>query len=224
MKQIPEHLKRFVHEHVGDVTIALFVIFVLLATGRAYQRWSSLSELTHIKTTVELASVVLGIFLGGIAAIAGYRRFFKGRTFSERAKLDLSSHPVCELDRNELSEHDQTDGEQAALLHAVDVSIENRGSTTIWIPKIGVRARHLASDEEFPTYGKPEKIETAVAPLSVSAIEPGETIYYHYRFLIPKKIIAFRVSAELSTSRGNIWHRSMTLKNGLNTSSPDQKL
>lgn len=207
----------YLHEHVGDVIIALSVILILLATGRAHQKWSTISELSHIKTTVDLASVVLSIVIGTIAAIAGFRRFFKGRTFSERATLEISSNPVCELQIDDL-EHLDGDFEEKHLnddfiLHAVNVCIVNVGSMTIWTPNMQVRARYLESEVEFPKYGKSDKIESTAAPLSISGVEPGETIYYHYRFLIPKMIPAFRVSAELNTSRSNIWHKAMTLSN-----------
>ena len=215
MKALLANLKRLIHEYVGDVIIALSVVLVVLMAGRAYKKWSSLSDITQLKTTVELASVALGIVLGAVAAIAGYRRFFKGRTFPERIKLEVSSHPICEL----ILAPDSQQGEEKeglnVLLHVVDVSIENIGSSTLWTPEVDVCARRLESGEQFPTFGEADRIEGPISTLSIPGIEPGEVVYYHYRFVVPKGVAAFRIGAEVRTSRKNVWHRAMTLPNVL---------
>ena len=220
MTKMRANLKRVLHEYVGDVIIALSVVLVVLLAARAYQKWSSLSDITHIKTTVELASIALGIVLGAVAAIAGYRRFFKGRTFSERAKLELSSHAVCEVFVDAEIEEGQAVESSIRLLHVVDLSVENVGSSTLWDPEVDVKARQLESKAEFSTFGEQDGIEGATDKLSIPGIEPGEAVYYHYRFVVPKEVAAFRISAEVRTSRKNVWHRAMTLANALHNSPP----
>ncbi|MGH1363899.1 MAG: hypothetical protein ACRBF0_10105 [Calditrichia bacterium] len=217
MQNFSNKFRRFLHEYIGDIIIVLSVSFVLLGSIRGYQYWASTDELAQIKTMTDLAKAAITTLIGAIAAIAGYRRYFKGRTFSERAVIELTSKPICEIQVPQLEEDPENDGNKRTsekmLLHAVDVAIENIGSLTIWEPKLRVSARHLDSIEEFTQYGFEDKIETEVAPLSISGIEPGEKIFHHVRFIVPKDIPAFRVDSELSTSRNNIWHRATTVAN-----------
>ncbi|MCA9653586.1 MAG: hypothetical protein H6712_34145 [Myxococcales bacterium] len=200
-------LNRLIHEHIGDVIIVLGAIAVLL-TIEALRRAAGEAggEVEAVETTIEVASKILGLVLGIIGAIAGYRRFFKGRTFAERMVLGLRSTPVRWMQ--------MPDGGRG-LLHAVDVELSNVGSTTIWEPAVRLKVRSIDSDEEVgvePGVAS-EGIEHARSPGAVSGIEPGETEVVHRRFFVPATVEVFRVTVEASTSRGNAWHRALTLAN-----------
>jgi len=207
-----KRLTRLLHEHIGDLVIVLGAIAVLLTIEAIRRQTGSQGgDVAAVETTIEVASKILGLLLGIIGAIAGYRRFFKGRTFAERMVLGLSSTPVRWM---ELPEGGR------GLLHAIDIELHNVGSTTIWEPSLLLQVRSIDGDEEVSVKPKvaSEGIERAHAPGAITGIEPGETQVEHRRFFVPAEVLVFRVTVEVCTSRDNAWHRAQTLANELGDS------
>lgn len=201
-----KRLQRLVHEHIGDVIIVLGAIAVLLTIEAIRRDAGADGDVAAVETTIEVASKILGLVLGIIGAIAGYRRFFKGRTFAERMVLDLTSAPVRWMAM-------PTGGR--GLLHTVDVKLANVGTSTIWEPAVRIKVRSIDGDDEVAVTPKvaTEGIEDARSPGAITGIEPGETDVVHHRFFVPAEVEVFRVTIEASTSRGNAWHRALTVAN-----------
>jgi hypothetical protein len=107
---------------------------------------------------------------------------------------------------------DGRSGRLRALLHSLDVDLENVGAPTLWDPEVAVKVRALDSDQEVATVVEGEGIERRSSLGALSGVGPGETATLHYRFLVAVGTEAFRVSAEVTVA-GHAWHRSITVAN-----------
>ena len=100
-------------------------------------------------------------------------------------------------------------------LHAIDVSIENKGGVTIWEPETVVSVLHLDKDEAcIESSPQTDSATVDLRAGGIEGIQPAETVVEHYRFKVPLDVEAFRVCVEVVSDRSNAWKRSLTIKNG----------
>lgn len=180
---------------------------LLLALAIAYllvERYAG--TLLGAKDVVDAASKGLGTVLVAVGAVAGYHKYFKGRAFAERLKLGLSSRPVRWIAA-------VTDGKDvSALLHAVDLQVENAGTMTLWNPQLSLRVLALDEDREVALGMRSADFTRPARAGSLEGVEPGETLLFHTSFSVPVEVEVFRVVAELRASDSE-WLRALTVAN-----------
>ena len=204
---------RLLHEHGADAIIVSIVVLVIVTTEAVRRSTANVGvALDGAKASIDVAGKLLAIALGLIGAIATYRRFFKGRIMQPRARLKLTGRPILwqSVQQNGL-------GRVRALLHTVDVEIENVGAAIIWEPDIRVRVRAIDDDQPVNLDIGEDGIEGPVGRGSLSGVGPGETTVSQYRFHVPAGVRVFRVGVEVSSGR-HVWHRSATLANQITPS------
>jgi hypothetical protein len=215
---VRKRLARLIHEHGATLVIGGFVIVTFLAAVALRQSPGVISAagLNRFKDDVDFAGKLVGLGLAVFGAMAAYHRFFKGRVLEPRLKLGLSEKAIIWATVDEAGT-----GHFRALLHSLDVELENVGAATLWEPEVSLKVRALDSDEEVGTAVAGEGVERRPSPGALSGVGPGEVVTSHYRFRVPEGINAFRVSAEVAVS-GNVWHRSITVANRITPADPEE--
>jgi hypothetical protein len=200
-------LLKCLHEYLPDVLLVL-VSVAIFATVRLIFRVdaSQGASAGAVKETSEVAGSIVGTMLAVLAALAGYRRFLKGRVFATRARLSLTSRPLLWL---------EADGTlPRRLLHSVDVEVENVRDRTLWEPRISIQVRTL-NGATCELEQSTDSIEAKLKSGGLEGVEPGEAVPYHYRFAVPAAINVFKITAELVVDGSDAWHRAMTIANEL---------
>lgn len=197
-------LIRFIHDYGPDLVLSLSAIAIFLIAPKLLEPLFISSS----KGVTELTLKLIGTFLAVLASVASYRRFFRGRLFTPRLKLHLSSNAVCKL-------------QDQSVVHGIDIEIENIGGITIWEPQIDLRVFELENNE-WCTLGNPatEGLQIPTKRGGIEGIEPGESITYHYHCKIPDTHEVFRILVDVSMDERHAWHRAVTVSNSVAVS-PD---
>lgn len=200
---------RWFHEFAGDLLVLTIVAAVILTVLWIQQlNGTSSGEMTRVKDFLDLSGKAISMIIGGGVAIAGYRRFFKGRLLNPRLRLKLSGKPI-----RWMMPPDSPGRAPKALLHTVELEIENIGAVVLFDPAITMKVRRLESEEEVAIELRQEGLEADRSTGALEGIGPGESIVYHFRFFVIEMIPAFRVTAELVGTDGSAWSRSITVAN-----------
>lgn len=203
-------LLRWLHEYGGDALVLLVLVSVVLTILWFSHPDTQLPlEFGRLRDVVDLSGKVLTLIVGTVAAIAAYRRFFKGRLLDVRLRMRLSSKPVRWLDAGPLP----LQGEARALLHAVDLEIENVGAAVLFDPQVTLKVRTLDANVHIALDLTSIGIEEPRPFGALDGISPGEVVVYHYHFRIIDQFPAFRVSAQIEAPDGSAWARSITVAN-----------
>ena len=210
---------RWFHEFGGDVlVVSLFVAVVLTVIWSTRPNAPLSMEIGQTRDLVDLTGKAVTMVLGIGAAIATYRRFFKGRLLNVRLRLRLSSKAVRWIESRPI----ETKGAPRTLLHAVDLEIENVGAAVLFDPQVVLKVRALDSNEDVALDLTNEGVEE---PRSIGALEgigPGEVVVYHYRFRVLNMFPAFRISTEILGADGSAWARSITVANLISPSDSER--
>lgn len=219
MLSMTRRILRWFHEFAGDLLIASIAAAVILTVLLLQQSGgSSPSDMMRLKDLVDVSGKTLTMIVGGGVAIAGYRRFFKGRLLNTRLRLRLSSKPIRWMELTQFA----IAGVPHALLHTVDLEIENVGAAVLFEPGVTLKARRLESDEDVALGLMHEGLEGRRAIGALEGIGPGESIVYHFRFFVIDLIPAFRVTAELTGTDGSAWSRTITVANLMSPSDAER--
>lgn len=147
--------------------------------------------------------VTLIAIVGG--GILTYYKFFKGRTFSAKADINIEVTLI------------ETPND--SYLHTVKFSIINNGNVTIWNPtaKIGIKKFGPTIDiEKEVIEGVIEKsfFDNEVTP-RYYMVDPGEKTFFVQQFELEKKFWGVSYDIEVVSRKGDTWKNSVTVANKL---------
>jgi hypothetical protein len=141
----------------------LVAVAILLSLAVLYRRGLTMSFLAKHKDGLAALNQVVGVTAVVIGGVLAYFRFFRGRTFTERAslqtKVGVAKSPSGELH------------------HSIKIEVKNVGTTTIIAPVIEILARreHVdgATSSDTVKDWRPKPHEG-----TWHSVEPGETAIY----------------------------------------------
>jgi len=179
--------------------LSVAVVALLVANGVKYGLLEDRFFVAHEKLIDGLAKIFAGALLL-IGTLASYFRFFRGRTFSARADLDLSVNVM--------------EGSPGHLLHAIDVKLHNLGAVPIWGPTAELRIHAFgepAIEPEYVTAWKLRRERDGVERTIV--IDPQERGQFHATREFDRKIWAVHYEVIVTSASQDAWHSMTTVPN-----------
>jgi hypothetical protein len=196
-------IKDFLLKNRANIIIFLTIAILLLCIAILWKSGIvSLSALKEQKDSISAIQSILTIIFLIFGAVASYYRFFRGRTFSTRAELEL-----------DVSIHKCKD---QFYLHAISLTAKNVGTISIWNPKPKIQVQiHSQNDKEKIRVISDwwEEDSSDVATEMVTLIDSGETVTFFAHQEIPLESYAVTYLASMSCDSGDIWHTAKTISN-----------
>jgi len=196
-------MQDWMKRHKGAIVFTLTLIIAVLLLANAWKhRIVSVQWLTDHKDALSALNSIATLVILLAGAIFSYYRFFRGRTLSLRAELDLevSIHQV------------PTEG----FFHAARFSAKNVGTSTIWNPRPHLRLELHGAGKQDRFIEIEHWWEQAVSEAdneSAAVIEPDETVYFFAQRPIPVDVWAVTYWASLEADSGDTWHIAKTVSN-----------
>lgn len=196
---------KFVQRYRDDLVLALLFLLGILAVGNlakyGFLKWSWFAD---NKNALDGISTVLGILAVAVGALATYRRFFKGRTFTTRADIQLT-----------VSVHPHGPEE---MLHAICLTVHNVGTLPIWAPtsliSVSIHGPEgVCCDYQISKWWTPHEEGTAESTDSV--VDTGETASFYATDSIPRNAWSVTYIASVKDDSGNVWRAGKTVSNTL---------
>lgn len=193
----------WLRRHKGAIVFALSVLAIALLAANAWKH--QILSATWLKSQKDALAalnsiVTLLVFLA--ASVFSYYRFFRGRTLSLRAELNL-----------DVSVH-ETPNE--SNLHAFTLTAKNVGTSTIWnpIPKItAVTHGPNSTEEKRDIVNWFEQHPTDGPKGTAAVIEADETVSFFGRQSVLKSAWAVTYTASVTADSGDTWFASKTISN-----------
>jgi hypothetical protein len=184
------------------ILVLTLAVCVLAALNLGKQGFLDVGYLARVKDAAATMNSIVSMTLLVIASFYAYYRFFRGRTFSERAEVTV-----------QVTVHDTP---EEINLHAINVGIKNLGTSPIWKPKVSVTVKtHGAA--EYERKFKIEKwwnstVENNEAD-SISIIDIAETSTCHNMIHIAKCVWAVTYFVTVISETGELWEGCLTVSN-----------
>ncbi len=145
------------------------------------------------KDYIDVISAITGISIAILASFFSYLRFFMGRTFVRRAKIELSSKLVA--------------GPNGRRLCCVIVTVLNSGNLPIYDPALIVTANDYLNDgtERHVPLPGPFDAEEFLRVPGISVVDVGETATFRILRELPPEIWATCYSVIVADRSGCNW-------------------
>lgn len=207
----------WIHEYVGDLIVlvgcVLIGYLVVLLLPLSVQ-WKD-AVATSPKDAIDIYAKSFAVALSSIGLAVAYRKYIRGRLFSERADLYLTARPV---------RWRSADGaEPAALLHEVTVQLRNTGTVAIWLPEITPRVLALQDDTNVGSAVGVGSLSLPKPLLAIEAVEPNAAYVCTYWFWVPASVAEFRVAIDVQSGRKTSWHRTLLAANAFIVGDDDMR-
>ncbi len=201
---------RWISRHHGACVLVLTLIVLALVLAHLWRlEILSTNWLSSNKDTLSALSSILTIAVLSTGSIFSYYSFFRGRTFSLRANLEL-----------EASKHQAPSGE---ILQVYSFVVNNAGTSTIWNPRPIVKlVWHGPGDQQSERtvdYWVEEVASNSEDQIPV--IEPSESAQFFGQHSVPKEIWAVTYHATLVDDSNHSWSISKTFSNKVSKSNPE---
>lgn len=193
----------WLRRHKGAIIFALSIIAITLAFANAWKHQIlSVKWLKDQKDALAAFKDIVTLLILLAASVFSYYRFFRGRTLSLRADLDI-----------DISVHD-TPNEYN--LHAYTIHAKNVGTSTIWNPKpylrVIVHGPDDADSERKIEHWYEEETELPKGS-KAPVIEADEKATFFGHQEIPKSAWAVTYLATIKADSGDSWFVSRTISN-----------
>ncbi|MFT3823961.1 MAG: hypothetical protein QM731_08570 [Chitinophagaceae bacterium] len=185
------------------LVLLLTVLITVLGIGTLFKyNILTLQKLADNKDLVTVFKDVVTIIALVIGALLSYYRFFSGRTFSTKADIELEII-LIQAPKN-------------SIMHALTVSIINKGSLTIWEPEA------ILSVQEYTENGAQKEVVHEQflresffrkGDKGDVVIDPGEKAYFTFLQEFQSSTWAVTYTAEIKNDRGRIWQKAITVEN-----------
>lgn len=186
---------------VPGLVLAGLVLTLAILLKHGILSRSTLEENKDSLSALNSAAGIIVIVLGGVFS---YYRFFRGRTFVERAQPTLSVRVV------------PADGEN---IHAVTLTLENIGTLPIWNPLPTVHVRLEGPEGETrQTWDRWFEARTQDSSDEyLHVVDPAESVSFIHHIRVPEDVwVATYVAFVRSDSR-QIWKCSFVAPNSKST-------
>jgi len=192
-------LRRFRDEIVVVLLVALAALSVACLVKAGVVTWDWFAR--H-KEGIDALSSVLGILAVGVGAFAAYYRFFKGRTFTTRADVQLS-----------VTVHPHGDHK---TLHAICLTLKNVGTFPIWNPRplITVRVHGpeaVSSEYDITEWWTPHDGPNSEGTASV--VDTSETTSFYATHSMDRKAWSVTYVSSVRDEAKNVWRTGLTITN-----------
>lgn len=179
-----------------SVVVLVLLLAVLIDAGIVSAR-----ALTANKDLIDVLSTLASFGLLLVGAVLAYFRFFRGRTLSPRLDLEIN----CSVFEATPAEH----------LHVLSIEVVNIGPVAIWEPRpivevirhSGGGSRSEVISEWFTPKLTPDGIER------IAVLDTGESAQFFTQELITTEIKVVTYFAHVSTERGAVWSKAITVGN-----------
>lgn len=191
----------WLRRHKGALIFALSIIAIALLVANAWKHHVlSVEWLKDQKDALAALNSIVTLLVFLAASIFSYYRFFRGRTLSLRADLDI-----------DVSVH-ETPNEYN--LHAYTVTAKNVGTSTIWNPRPYVRViiHGLKETERSIEHWYEEEINSSENS-NTPVIEADEKATFFGHQEIPKSAWAVTYLATVKADSEDSWFVSKTISN-----------
>jgi hypothetical protein len=159
--------------------------------------WQFLADRKDALAAANSAVSILVLIVGGMLA---YFKFFRGRTFSVRADIELSANVIP-----------APDGER---LHVLNLSVRNVGTVAMWDPRARLLVYVNADWNEPQVVDRwEEKLHAQDTRRRSAVLDSGETGYFVTHTLFPPSVWAVTYIAEVTCDSGDVWQRVTTVSN-----------
>jgi hypothetical protein len=180
--------------------LALTAAALLFANAAKYGLLSERFFTVHEKT-IDGVGKLLGAMAILLGSIASYFRFFKGRTFSAKADLEISVTVIPTTSKDHL--------------HVISVRLKNIGPVPIWDPRIRFKMIERSSSPSRTTEITGWRLEDSLGDGTQEAcvVDSQEHALYHSEQLIDKEVWAVRYEIAVQSSDGDTWYAMSTVPN-----------
>ncbi|MEP1571580.1 hypothetical protein [Roseibium album] len=196
------NILKWLSRHHGACVLGLTIIVFALSLVHLWRLgFLSPDWLSANKDSLSALSSITTITIISTGAVFSYYSFFRGRTFSLRAQLELTAtlHKTSEDD----------------ILQAYSLVVTNVGTSTIWNPQPTVRmvwhGQNNTVTEKIVDYWIEETHEDAANQTPI--IEPAEKAQFFGQYIVPKEIWAVTYHVTLSDDSNHNWSISKTVSN-----------
>lgn len=179
----------------------LALVAVLLVANAVRHDWITKSWLTDNKDVIDVVTKLVGCAILVLGAVASYFRFFHGRLFTPKAKLDF--------------EIEVMPASATQNLHAVRISLENIGPVPIWDPVVSLELSEHAAEPRSPRHLRrwyPVEYNRDATPRS-SVIDPQEQAIFETVIMVDKSVWAVTYGASVIAVSRDVWHNGKTIAN-----------
>jgi len=182
-------------------TLSSVAIVLALANliKEGYITWDILRDR---KDALNAAASAINILVVLVGAVLSYFRFFRGRTFSTRADLDLSVEVIPLPDNRRL--------------HAITFRVKNVGNTPIWNPRpiIEISLLGPTGSQHFGVINSWSDVLSAPdGPLRVAVLDPGETGTFATRREFDADVWVVTYAASVTCDSGDVWKHVRLVRN-----------
>ncbi|PSR56886.1 hypothetical protein AHMF7605_27005 [Adhaeribacter arboris] len=185
------------------IVLLLTILIVILGVGTLFKyNILTFQKLATNKDLIGVFKDIITIIALIVGALLSYFRFFSGRTFSTKADIELEAVLI--------------ETPTKSIMHALTVSIINKGSLTIWEPEA------ILSVQEYTENGAQEEVvyeqflRTSYFRKGEKGdvvIDAGEKAYFTFLQEFNLSTWAVTYTAEIRNDRGRIWQKAITVEN-----------
>ena len=161
------------------VSALTLLVLVLVCLNLRKYGYLDIAYLAGLKDAAATLNSILTMIVLSVGSYYSYYRFFRGRTFSERAEVIVK-----------VTVHDTPED---ITLHGVTVEVKNLGSTAIWKPRVTVTLKSygFAEYDYTSTYDMLGSSTTPGAQSKgIPLIDSAEVVSFYDLRKIPKKVWA----------------------------------
>ncbi|GIH04052.1 hypothetical protein Rhe02_21190 [Rhizocola hellebori] len=182
------------------------LLLVLLGLGVAYLFKAGILSGAWFASNKDILDAVNSLITSAVlltAGILGYYKFFRGRTLTTRAAMELRV--------------DVIDGGQSGHLHCLTVSAKNIGTVSILEPQLVVEVTARRQDAVNASETVSQWFESSDHDRGTrrrfGVIDSDETATFVAERFFRADVWAVTYSAVLSCTSGDSWSRRITVKN-----------
>jgi hypothetical protein len=194
---------KLINRHRDELALIMIVLVGLLAIANlAKSGWIKWNWFAEHKEALDGLSTVLAILAVTFGALATYHRFFKGRTFTTRADLELkvTVHPH---------------GSQRTL-HAIVLALRNAGTLPVWNPRPLISVQIHGPDGTSSVYDITEWYtphNERSEEQSLSVVDTGETTSFFATHPMDRSVWSVTYIASVRDDDRNVWRTGVTVTN-----------
>jgi hypothetical protein len=191
------------------------LLTVLAVLGLAHARKAGILSLTWLnanKDAVATVSSMVNVLVLAVGSALAYFRFFRGRTLATRADISIDVDVIA--------------APSGSLLHSIAISVNNKGTVTIWEPRPMIQVKARYPDGKISEFTidrwideQHEAADRRGSTRGISAIDSDETADFFTEHVFDEDIWAVTYAVSVTCSTGDTWTKLRTVSNSSDSSS-----
>lgn len=192
----------FLRKYLTEIIAASLLVIGFLALANLVKfGYLSKNLLVQNKDLIDVIGTIVTSSLLVLGAIVAYYRFFRGRTFSVNANVNM-----------DVSIHETN---QDFLLHVVNIELANKGAFPIWEPS----ATLFAYPHGMSDLNKVDEVNLWIPKLAnelkdhIQVVYAGETEQFYAFHRVPRTIWAVTYVVQMTSRGKSRWIKTVTVSN-----------